>query len=176
MQSAQLLHSKTMDGKKRPLLCPVEWIKLFFVMILLLVIGVLAALCQHAFYSHLDGQQPERYFIPQIWVIRIGITLAFLFKMSLVAAVGNAYVQQSWYSFQRNAMTVDGIDAVFGILQDPRKFLVMDMVLRTRILALMAFVSWLIPLSAIFSTASLTGIFNIFDSDYSHPEATYVKH
>lgn len=126
-------------------------------MILLLVLGLLTAICQHSFYSQLDGKQADQYFIPQIWVIRIGIAMAFLFKLSLVAAVGNAYFQQSWYSFQRNAITVDGIDAVFGILQDPRKFLVADMVLNTRVLALMALVSWLIPLSAIFSTASLTG-------------------
>ena len=131
--------------------------KSFSAMILLLVLGALTAICQHAFYSHIEGQQPGQFFIPQVWVIRIGIALAFLFKTSLVAGICIAYHQRSWFSFQRNAITVDGIDAIFKILQDPRKFFVPEMLLRNKILALMALMSWVLPLSAIFSTASLTG-------------------
>jgi len=155
MQSTEPLQPKAYGG---PLVSSTaRRSKTLSTMILLLVIGLLTAICQHAFYSHVDGRQPGQYFIPQIWVIRIGIALAFLVKVSLAASVALAYIQWSWYSFQRNAITVDGIDAVFGILQDPRKFVVMDMVLKTRVLVLMALVSWLLPLSAIFSIASLTG-------------------
>jgi hypothetical protein len=129
----------------------------FGLMIFLLLIGVLTALAQHFFYSYVDGRPPQQVPIQQIWVIRIGTALAFLFKTSLVASIGIAFCQRSWYSFQRDAISVDSIDAIFGILRDPLKFFVADMLLRTKVLTLLALISWLLPLSAIFSPASLTG-------------------
>jgi len=126
-------------------------------MILLFLISLLTAHAQHFFYSHVDGRSPQQVSIQQIWVIRIGTALAFLFKTSLVASIGIVFCQRSWYSFQRNAISVDTIDAIFGVLQDPLKFFVTDMLLRTKVLALLALISWLLPLSAIFSPASLTG-------------------
>src|SRR5437762_2902931 len=126
-------------------------------MILLLVTGLLTSLAQHFFYSYVDGRQPQQVTIEQIWVIRIGTALAFLFKTSLVASIGIAFCQRSWFSFQRDAISVDGIDAIFGILRDPLKFFVADMLVRTKVLTLLALISWLLPLSAIFSPASLTG-------------------
>ena len=126
-------------------------------MIFFLLIGALTALAQHFFYSHVDGRAPQQINIPQIWVIRIGTAIAFLFKTSLVASIGIAFCQRSWFSFQRDAISVDGIDAIFGVLRDPLKFFVADLLLRTKVLTLLALISWLLPLSAIFSPASLTG-------------------
>ena len=126
-------------------------------MIIFLLIGALTALAQHFFYSYVDGRPPQQVPIQQIWVIRTGTALAFLFKTSLVASIGIAFCQRSWFSFQRDAISVDGIDAVFGVLRDPLKFFVSDMLLRTKVLTLLALISWFLPLSAIFSPASLTG-------------------
>src|SRR5438046_665100 len=83
-----------------------------------------------------DDHQPQQVTIEQIEVIRIGTALAFLFKTSLVASIGIAFCQRSWFSFQRDAISVDGIDAIFGILRDPLKFFVADMLVRTKVLTL----------------------------------------
>lgn len=130
--------------------------KSFNAMILLLLLGLLSAIAQHSLFSSVNGRPPQQVAIPQDWVIRTGTALAFLFKMSLVASVGIAFCQRSWYSFQHQAITIRGIDAIFGILRDPFQFFVGDM-LKIKVLSLLAFISWLLPLSAIFSPASLTG-------------------
>lgn len=130
-------------------------------MIILLLLGILTALAQHFFFSYVSGRQPQEFIIPQDWVIRIGTALAFLFKTSLVAIVGIVFCQRSWFSFQQQAISVGGIDAIFGILRDPLKFFVKDL-LKVKVVLLLALISWLLPLSAIFSTASLTGTVHNF--------------
>jgi hypothetical protein len=132
-------------------------LKPFRAMMLFLLLGLLVAICQHQFYASLDGRQLQEYFIEQIWVIRIGTALAFLFKASLVASLGIAFCQSSWFYFQQEPITVDGIDAIFGVLRDPTRFFMKEMLLNTRVLSLMALISWCLPLSAIFAPASLIG-------------------
>lgn len=130
----------------------------FKLMIALLLLGAFTAFAHHSLYTHLDGRPPQNFAISQIWVVRIGNALAFLFKTTLIASISIAYFQRSWFSIQQKAITLNGLDAIFGILANPMKFFVKEVVLTAPTLYFLALITWLIPLSAIFSPASLTGI------------------
>jgi hypothetical protein len=66
-----------------------------FVSMLLLMTGAMfAAVGQHAFYAHANGNDVETFFIPQEWVIRIGTGFAYVFQIVLVAAVTSAYAHR----------------------------------------------------------------------------------
>jgi len=129
----------------------------WFVMPVLLLLGFLAAMAQHLFYSYIDGLSPEEFIVEQRWVIRIGTALAYLFKSSLVATMAHVFFHRSWYSFRRQAMSVRGLDAVFGVFENPFWFLTLEMLVKTKVVTLLALMAWLLPLTAIFSPASLTG-------------------
>jgi len=91
-------------------------------MVALTVLAGLAAIGHHLFYVYLDGKQASEVAIPQSWVIRVGTAFAYLFKASLVAAVGIAFCQRVWYSARRSALQIRSLEAMFGVLADPLKF------------------------------------------------------
>jgi hypothetical protein len=126
-------------------------------MLALVFLSLLSAIGQHFLYTYVDGQRPDQFFIQQIWVIRVGTALAFLAKTAAVAGVGIAFTQRSWFSFRRKAISVDGLDDIFGVLQNPLRFYSKDLFSKSKGVALLGLSSWLLPLSAIFSLGSLTG-------------------
>jgi hypothetical protein len=142
-----------------------------FVMILFFAVGVLAAVSQHIFYDYLNGKQSENVPIRQSWAIQVGNGLAFLFKTSLVAAVGVAYCQRFWFSVRQKAISIRTIDAIFGILQNPTHFVNKELVLKLKLLSLLAAICWLLPISAIFSPGALTGFLcsSLLIFSYFHP-------
>jgi len=133
-----------------------KWKSAILMMSLTLLAG-LAATGHHIFYLSLDSQEVSEVVILQSWVIRIGTAFAFLFKTSLVAAVGIAFCQRFWYSARRSSLQIQSLDAIFAILSNPVKFLDADFILRTKLLFFMAAIAWLLPIAAIFSPGTLTG-------------------
>jgi hypothetical protein len=131
--------------------------KSYGLMLLLLAIGIVAAIGHHKFYEYLDGQPVDEVSLTQTWVIRIGNAFAFLFKSSFVAAIGNVFCQAFWFAIRRKAIRVGGIDAVFTVLQDPLQFFNTELLFRTKRLVILAAISWILPISAIFSPGALTG-------------------
>jgi hypothetical protein len=129
----------------------------YSVMLVLLILATLGAVAQHIFYSYLHGRQPDNFFIDQVWVIRIGAALAYLVKSALVTSVAISFYQRCWFSLQRVAVTVDCIDALFGILQNPLRFLSRELLVKTKIVTVLALICWCLPLSAIFTPGTLTG-------------------
>ena len=132
-------------------------------MVGLTVLAGLAAIGHHLFYVYLDGKQVSEVAIPQSWVIRVGTAFAYLFKASLVAAVGIAFCQRLWYSARRSALQIQSLDAMFGVLANPLKFVNADLILRTKLLFLMAVIAWILPIPAIFSPGAMTGL-HLLDS------------
>jgi len=124
----------------------------------LLLCALSSAICQHCFYAHFSGHQVDQGVISQVWVIRIGTALAFLFKASMTAAIAGAFCQTSWYCFQNGSTTLGGLDAIFAVLQNPLKFFNRDMVFNKKLLSLFAILAWIMPLSAILSPGSMIGI------------------
>lgn len=121
----------------------------------LLAIAIATAAGHHAFYDYLDGREVNHVSVSQSWVIRIGTAFAFLFKASLVPAIGVAFCQGFWYAVRRNR--VAGLDAMFGVLQNPFNLFDGDLLFRNKRLVVLALICWLLPISAIFSPGALTG-------------------
>ena len=126
-------------------------------MVLSYLLGVATAVVQHIFYSYANGREIDDFAISQSSVTKISTAMAFLFKASLVGAMCFVYSQRSWFSFQRTAISIGGIDAVFSILQNPFKFFVPEILIQTPTLTLLALITWFLPISAILSPSSLTG-------------------
>jgi hypothetical protein len=126
-------------------------------MVGLLVLATTTAIGHHFFYNYLNLKQVAYVSIPQTWVIRVGNGFAFLFKSLLVAAVGIAFYQRFWYSAGRESLQLQSVDAIFGVLKNPFKFFNADLVLRTKVLFILALIAWLLPITAIFAPGSLTG-------------------
>jgi len=126
-------------------------------MVLLYLLGVATAVAQHLFYSHANGREIDHFTLSQSSVTKISTAMAFLLKTSLVGAMCVVYSQRSWFSFRRTAISIRGIDAIFGILQSPFKFFVPEMLVRTPTLTLLALITWFLPISAILSPSALTG-------------------
>jgi hypothetical protein len=91
-------------------------------MIFLFIVGVLAAVGQHCFYSYLNGREVDEFVITQTWVIRIGIAFGYLFNYAVIAAVGIAFCHRFWFSVRRGAFSVGAIDSIFNVLDDPLQF------------------------------------------------------
>jgi hypothetical protein len=134
--------------------------KSYITMSFLLVLGIATAVGQDRYYSYLNGRQVNDLPMSQSWAIRIGTAFAFLFKTSLVAAVGIAFCHGFWYLVRRESIRLGGLDAMFGVLSNPLNFFNGDILVKTRILVLLALVCWLLPIAAILSPGALTGPFS----------------
>ena len=132
-------------------------LKSYAIMSGLLVLATATALAQHSYYNHLNHQEINQVSFPQSWVTRIGNALAFLFKTCLSAEACVAFCQGFWHVVRRKAIRLSGLDAMFGVLYDPRKFANSDLLLRAKTLFVLAAISWIFPIAAILSGGALTG-------------------
>jgi hypothetical protein len=136
-------------------------------MFLLFIVGTLAAVGQHLFYSYANGKREEEFPISQNWVIRVGTAFAFLFQTVLVAAVGSAFTQRFWFAVRRESLAIGSIDAMFSVLGDPRQFFNTEFIFKTKLLLVFAVISYLLPIATILSPGALTGIHNLILVDSS---------
>jgi hypothetical protein len=120
-------------------------------------VAVIVAIAQHCFYRTLDGKDLESFVIPQKWVPQISTALIFLFKTTIVAAVGIAYAQAFWNRVRGPALRIVGLDAMFCVLRNPFQFFNVDLLLRAKVLLILAIVSWTLPIAVVFAPGALTG-------------------
>jgi hypothetical protein len=78
----------------------------------------------------------------QSWSIRLGTGAAVLTKTALVALIRIAAVQRIWATLRRKAMTLRGIDGMFGIMGDPTCIFSSELLGHAKVLMLFAVVSW----------------------------------
>jgi hypothetical protein len=123
----------------------------------LLLVGILSAICHHLFYSYLNNEAVDEAAVGQIWAIRIGTALAYLFKTVLVAAIAVIYVQGFWFIVSRNSFEIGSLDNFFSLLTNPLLFYNRSLYEKASLLFALAIVSWLLPISALFAPGSLTG-------------------
>lgn len=143
--------------------------------IVLFVASVLFAVGHDLYYLRLDGQLADAddgsatSFLAefnsltdggsgqQTWALRIGTALAFLNKTALAAVVALVAAQQVWYTLRRTAMTVDGIDGLFDLLNNPLAlFSSWDVVGHAKVVVLVAVLSWCLPLASVVTPATLS--------------------
>ncbi|CZR51150.1 uncharacterized protein PAC_01025 [Phialocephala subalpina] len=130
-------------------------------MVGLLVIGAGAALGHHFYYQSLDGKyvtadESKWDFKSQQWQLRYGTAFAFLAKTCLAASISVAYQQHIWTTLKRTPLSVSGINATFGAINDPFSFLNASFLSSVKIGFVLAALTWLMPLSALVTPATLT--------------------
>ncbi|KAJ1706192.1 hypothetical protein NYO67_11637 [Aspergillus flavus] len=124
-------------------------------MVGLVISGVMLSVGHHYYYKSFDGGRVASR-EEQTWAIRIGTGFAFLIKSCLVSAVGLAAVQETWATLRRKSVRLSGIDSMFAIRDSPLAFLTLDLWIYAKTLTVLGIVSWLIPLTAIVTPATLT--------------------
>lgn len=106
-----------------------------------LIMGILIAVGHHLFYHHLD-QHIVASSNQQQWFVRVGTGLAFLFKVCLTAAATIAYTQILWRTLKSRSITINGLDALFGVVHDAWCFTSGELWRRGIELALLALIIW----------------------------------
>lgn len=121
----------------------------------LLLVAIGFILGHHFYYQSLKGTV-----VPsedqQSWSIRLGTGAAVFTKTALVALIGIAAVQRIWATLRRKALTLRGIDGMFGIMGDPTWIFNSELLGHAKILMLFAVVSWCVPLITIITPATLS--------------------
>lgn len=120
----------------------------------LFLLGLACAIGHHVFLSGLDGRPADN----QTWIGRYSLGLAFIVKTALVLSAEVAFTQQAWQSLRHNqrGISIRAVDALFNAPNTGMSFLCWDMWRSSLIATLIATLTWIIPLSAIFSPNTLT--------------------
>ncbi|KAH7155246.1 hypothetical protein B0J13DRAFT_582323 [Dactylonectria estremocensis] len=119
------------------------------------LLGLLLAVGHHLFYNSIDGQVVESS-DQQVWNLRVGTGMAFVVKASLTAAASMAYTQLLWHTLRSQEISLNGIDAVFSVVNNVYGFTTMEIWLRCPALVCIAFMIWLLPFIAIVTPSALT--------------------
>jgi hypothetical protein len=107
-------------------------------MVCLLILGVFGAVSHHLFYSSLDGKVATN----QLLKVRFGTAFAFFTKSMLVGTSVIAYRQRIWHTLREKAMTLNAIDSLFGVIEDPTMFGSWEMIRNAKLATLMALAAW----------------------------------
>lgn len=129
-----------------------------------LIAGCIFAIGHHAYFSSLNGKPVDTTttlaglkVFDEKWANHVAVALAFLAKFCFSMCVGAAYVQALWKTARRPlGLSVAGLDASFSLLSNPLKFLSTDLLFSAQLLLLLAAISWLTPIVAVFTPGALT--------------------
>ncbi|CAO2650021.1 Nn.00g013130.m01.CDS01 [Neocucurbitaria sp. VM-36] len=124
-------------------------------MIGLLFLGGALALGHHFFYRSLRGTRvPDSY--SQQLNTAYGTAFAFLAKASLIGAISAAYIQHIWFDFRTKFAKISTIDSKFMALSSILSLLDPQFLLKSKVGAILALLTWLLPLAAIVTPATLS--------------------
>lgn len=141
-----------------------------------LVLGTAAAVGHHFYYSFLDAKIVTSQ-TQQEWYLRIGTGLAFLARALLSASVGFTYTQLLWRTLRARPISVNGVDALFGLVSNIWNFRVWEIWSFGPLLIVVAMVIWALPLVAVVTPATLTvrlsGQSNVTVVDMAIPNLAY---
>jgi hypothetical protein len=118
----------------------VHWLKPTL-MVGWLLLGAAVALGHHFFYSWLDGRLVQSK-DEQEWYGRIGTSLAFLTKTLLTAASTIAYAQLLWRTLRSRAVSIRGVDALFGVTSNAWNLASLELWRRGPLPAAVAAILW----------------------------------
>jgi hypothetical protein len=121
--------------------------------------GLIFAIGHHLFYVSLDGKVVDaenRHFGQQI-NIAIGTAFAFLVRASLIGTIGATYWQVFWGKILREgkSLPLAHLDSLAGLLGSVYEFSNVQAISRNQGLALLAVLSWLVPLATLLPPATL---------------------
>jgi hypothetical protein len=122
--------------------------------VLFFITGFALAIGHYAYLRSLDEITADN----QVWVGRYSLTIAFLVKASLSAAISMAFTQRLWYSLQqmKRGMSLLAIDSLFSADQSLSALISWEIWRSTFIPTLMAVSIWLMPLIQVVAPTALT--------------------
>lgn len=120
-------------------------------MVGLLIGGAGVAVGHHFYYQSLDGKHvatrdSDWNLQSQQWQLRYGTAFAFFAKTCLAASISVAYQQHIWTTMKRKSISISGIDATFGAINDLFSFLNSSFLLNVKVGAILAALTWLVNL------------------------------
>lgn len=142
-------HGSSLKSRTKEMTAPIE-------MIVLLLLGIAGGVAHLVYYHSLDGRSVASQSISQEWAIRIGTGLAFLTKTVWTVAVLTAQSQQAWTTMDRKPLAATTVDAMILAPTNFTKFRHISLIKHAKTATLLAAIAWCIPLSAIFTPATLT--------------------
>ncbi|KAJ5771836.1 hypothetical protein N7520_002365 [Penicillium odoratum] len=126
-----------------------------------LLAGLAFAIWHHLYYHRLDGRivtESKGTFdvSNQEWHAGFGTALAFLTKSCFAASITMAYKQYAWVQMRSRSYSVGGLDAIFAATSDLSAYISPDFIIHSRLAALVASFTWIMPFAALVTQATLT--------------------
>lgn len=121
---------------------------------LLFFCGLMSAGLHHIFYAQLHGTAPSEDF--QQWYTRAGIAIAVFTVACWIGCVAICYRQRVWSTLFKKSVKISGIDALWGLNQDPSLFLVREAWKKSKVAMGLGLIMWILPLTTIFVPGALT--------------------
>lgn len=145
------------DGKENKGLAKRQWAIHFNIPLILGILffcGSLSAVLHHIFYRQIHGTSPP-YELQQ-WYTRAGVAISIFTVACWIGCVGICYKQRVWLTLGQKGVKISGIDALWGLTQDPSFFLVGEAWRKSKLAMGLGVIMWILPLSIIFVPGSLT--------------------
>ncbi|XPS71716.1 hypothetical protein M3J09_003893 [Ascochyta lentis] len=124
-------------------------------MIGLLFLGGGMSIAHHLFYQSLHNTKTPGDFSQQLNTA-YGTAFAFAAKACFIAAVGSAYTQHMWFNFRKRFVRVSTMDSIFTATSSLLSLLDPRFMWSCKTGAVIAALSWLLPLSAIVTPSTLS--------------------
>ncbi|KAJ9607123.1 hypothetical protein H2200_008195 [Cladophialophora chaetospira] len=140
------------------------------IMVSSFILGLGAAVAHDRFYNAYNGK-PVSSGLEQKIIHNIGAAFAIVVKMFLAISTGTVFTQQLWMSLRHKSERINEIDALFAVLSNAIKFRKVGLWARHWMLALLAMITWCLPLAAVFTpgTINVQGILRYNDTTPSKP-------
>lgn len=120
----------------------VAWVAPFWqsysIIYVLLLLGIMAAISHHVFYSSLVGKEA----VGQLKMLRYGTALSYIAKASLVGAVLIAYRQQVWATCSRKPLSISAIDSLFVAGSDPLGLANLEIFSKAKVAVFLVAIVW----------------------------------
>ncbi|KAG8913077.1 hypothetical protein FRC01_004755 [Tulasnella sp. 417] len=129
------------------------------------MIGVVLAVGHHQFNTWVEGRtvgaNPS---IPQEWVLRIGTAFAIAFHTILASTLAFVICQLLWFYTRRQYMSMIDINTLYLVeRRDLASTVLSDAIVRSPLLVTATLLSFLLPVTGVFTPASLGVTTSTFD-------------
>lgn len=104
----------------------------------LYMLGLVSAFLHHFYYASLVDKPA----VDQLTKVRYGTALAFFTKACFVGSVIVGFKQRIWWTMRRRALSLKGIDALFGMVEDPTWFMTWEVWRGAKVATLMGLATW----------------------------------
>ncbi|KAF8472694.1 hypothetical protein BDZ91DRAFT_760177 [Kalaharituber pfeilii] len=124
--------------------------------------GLVSAALHHIFYSQLHDTSPSQEF--QEWHFRAGVAISVFTIACWVGCTAVCYKQHVWTILGQKNVKISGIDALWGLIQDPSLFFVKEAWRKSKVAMGLGIILWTLPLTTIFVPGALTVLPQVSES------------